>query len=807
MTGSADANLHDPPRGGGNAFPDDTFAALPLPETDSPDHGPRRICIATPDIVGPIRTGGIGSAYRNLAHVLSRGGHDITILYTLGKHSEDGPIQKWVAEYAKQGIKFVPCPDPEVGNKWAPMPCQRSYAVYDWLKRQESFRLVHFPEWSGHGYYSLLAHKLGIAFDETMFCVGTHSPTFWNMSGNGQLVKGTLPLLRDFMERKSVEWADFVVSPSQYMLRWMKSQGWTLPDRCYVHPNAPEAAALEKEPKKEVSNGNLAIPNEIVFFGRLDPRKGVHLFCDAVTRLASRTERQLAITFLGKAVTGPFNSHEFIKNSAKKWPFEYRIITNYNSKEACEYLSEPGRVAVMPSLIDNSPQGVQECAGRGIPFLVSNTGGIPDLILEADHETALFNLNPEHIAEKFDKAISEGITPSRSATDIYETRDVWVKWHSTFPQPGRRSSAKESGNMSRDGKSPHVSVCLIHHNRSWGLEQALDSLKKQTYSNFEVIVVDDGSTDAKALAFLDALESEDSDFSSRGWRLIRQKNLYVGAARNNASRSANGEYLLFMDDDNYAKPHEIEKFVEIMERNDADILTCFADYFRGEDPPDESSKPERRIMFLGPVTEAGPFLNLFGDTNCLIRASVFRDFGGFSEDFGVGLDDQEFFARMALKGARFYVVPEPLYWYRESAVRLRDKHYKGHANIWRVIRPYQDIVPRSLRNILPLAQGLFHIPKAAVQLPTSVKSEPKLKLEIDDITRTLLVYSVKEYQNNNSRLVEGDLSFPLKVAYGIFKFQLRIFLIFARIQVAIFRGIYKPFKWLVGLFKSGRATR
>ena len=68
------------------------------------------ICIVTCDIVGPIRNGGIGTAYYNLAHALARAGHKVTVLYALGQFCENETIDHWQAEYAKHRIEFVPLP-------------------------------------------------------------------------------------------------------------------------------------------------------------------------------------------------------------------------------------------------------------------------------------------------------------------------------------------------------------------------------------------------------------------------------------------------------------------------------------------------------------------------------------------------------------------------------------------------------------------------------------------------------------------------------------------------------------------------
>ena len=113
------------------------------------------------------------------------------------------------------------------------------------------------------------------------------------------------------------------------------------------------------------------------------------------------------------------------------------------------------------------------------------------------------------------------------------------------------------------GDLPLVSVVLTHHGRPRMLRSALRSLKSQSYPKFEVIVVDDGSAGAE---IIDELKSIEREISPLGWRLIRQDNRYLGAARNRGAKEAKGKYLIFMDDDNVAKPEEIETLVRAAER-------------------------------------------------------------------------------------------------------------------------------------------------------------------------------------------------------------------------------------------------
>src|SRR5690606_15275271 len=134
--------------------------------------------------------------------------------------------------------------------------------------------------------------------------------------------------------------------------------------------------------------------------------------------------------------------------------------------------------------------------------------------------------------------------------------------------------------------------------------------------NVEVIVVDDGSSSAEAEQCLAALAPE---FDRRGWRIVRQPNLYLGAARNTAARPARGKYLYFLDDDNLAKPGGIARLVDIAERTGADILTCFADVFRSTEPPAAGARPDVRLTFVGDCLSYGAIGNVFGDAHSLVR--------------------------------------------------------------------------------------------------------------------------------------------------------------------------------------------
>jgi GT2 family glycosyltransferase len=289
-------------------------------------------------------------------------------------------------------------------------------------------------------------------------------------------------------------------------------------------------------------------------------------------------------------------------------------------------------------------------------------------------------------------------------------------------------------------RTPMATVCLIHYNRPALLAQAIQSLRDQTYAPYEVVLVDSGSTTPESIRFLDSIEPE---FAARGWRVVRQENRWAGAAYNAAARPARGEYLLFMDDDNYAKPDELAAMVRAAERTAADVVVCCMDIFHGDEAPAAGLQPFRRHLFLGGCATGGVFRNCLSDTNAMVRRETFERLGGFTEVQGVGQDDWEFYAWAAVQGSRYAVVPEALYWYRGSGRRLSDN---AAANVEAVerrhLRPYIKSIEPTLADAIPLACGMkarLDSPahRAASALESVCRGRPRARRFLDWCARRL----------------------------------------------------------------------
>lgn len=125
--------------------------------------------------------------------------------------------------------------------------------------------------------------------------------------------------------------------------------------------------------------------------------------------------------------------------------------------------------------------------------------------------------------------------------------------------------------------SPIVSVIIPCYNAEKNIIQCIDSVCSQTLQQIEIICVDDGSTDA-TLELLQTYQEKDARI-----RVIRQKNAGAGAARNTGLDIASGEYLSFLDADDFFEPDMLEKAVAVAETWQTDYVVFRADrYYSAE---------------------------------------------------------------------------------------------------------------------------------------------------------------------------------------------------------------------------------
>lgn len=190
---------------------------------------------------------------------------------------------------------------------------------------------------------------------------------------------------------------------------------------------------------------------------------------------------------------------------------------------------------------------------------------------------------------------------------------------------------------------PAVSIIIPVYNGSAYLAETIESALAQRYSNKEILVVDDGSTDASAEIA--------RSFGGR-LRLVSQANSGVGAARNHGVRESRGRYLNFLDADDLLAPGFVEKLVETAEASAAGaVYSDWRPFRRGREGRFEAAAPVSREL-AAYEDAASAFLSDFWAPPAawLYSRDVFEAAGGFGPL--VNLADVKFHIDAALAGAR-----------------------------------------------------------------------------------------------------------------------------------------------------------
>ena len=451
---------------------------------------PRSFCFVSPSLAGPTVGEGIGTCVRHAARILaSEYGCDVSLLLTRYRADvQAGTAGEWVEHYGRAGIMLFFLDDcPQVGGTGDAM-LLTSLAV-DRFLLDHRFDIVHFQDRHGNGFVPIQRKRLGDAHGDVTFTVTTHSPTEWLLHGNKVFAPGDSRIPKaNWYERYSCAHADYLLSPSQYMLNWHAANGCPRASEGLVLPRliADDALPDRADPVSDEWDFR-----HLVFFGKLEARKGLELFDRAVRAVLSENgDAFRKISFIGKAGAvddGRPAPDAVIDALAKDFPgLEVVRHEQCATEQALALIRRERGVPVMPSLQDNAPMAVLECLESGFPFLASAVGGIPEYVdpawLVAPDWRALarklaclaqvFSVPPAHPYDRAKAVRALGALASVAPKTV-------------TPSP----------------RAPKVSVCVPFYNYGRFLPRLLAAFDRQDYENFELILVNDGSSETSTQIF------------------------------------------------------------------------------------------------------------------------------------------------------------------------------------------------------------------------------------------------------------------------------------------------------------------
>jgi len=262
-------------------------------------------------------------------------------------------------------------------------------------------------------------------------------------------------------------------------------------------------------------------------------------------------------------------------------------------------------------------------------------------------------------------------------------------------------------------KDPLVSIIIVNYNGKFYVERCIKAVFNNNYSNFEVIVVDNGSNDG-SVNFLKEIEKEKNDFKA----ILLDKNYGPAYARNRGVEKAKGKYIAFLDNDTVPDENWLIPLVEVMEK-DENIGACQCKLLFLNDP--------KKIDYIGDYLSQFGFLvqpvhggeideEQFNrrveilsakSAGMFIRKEVFRNIGGFDEDYFIYLEETDLGWRTWLAGYRVILVPESKVYHEfgttiEIAPQLQTYNSKFHGSKNYVTTLIKNLELANLMKILPL---------------------------------------------------------------------------------------------------------
>ena len=648
------------------------------------------VCMVTPDAVGPIKNGGIGTACYNYAISLAKAGIKTTLLFT--GPMELNNLRSIQDKYSRYGIYF------DMLSRLYDIPTTihglsshliTSIKVCEFLS-QNAFSHIIFQDWFANGFWAIREKRLGRKFNNTHISLICHSPTQWQDEGMHYFPVDVWnnSLLR-WAEKETIKNVDTVICPSKHMSKWLSEHNYEINGECKILPYTYNFGSEVKQKHVDNKMVNLA------FFGRLEKRKGIDIFINAIKKLDSDSIKKIGkISFLGKhAYADGISSITLLDDFKRLVDIDIDIINNFSESEAIKYLIDNNSIAVIPSTLDNLPLVVIESISFGIPLIASNVGGIPEML----SDDQLFECNENSLAEKITKVINNEINFGNYKYSKKDAENNWVNFCAEVNcKNTKKTRVIKSVNIYKNNISPGISVCIPYFNHGKYLQKLINHLNQQTMLPNEIIIVNDGSSDEFSI---EAIRNIDNFKSIVKIKVLNTINSGPGPARNHAVKNSNYNYIVFLDADNLPKNDFIKSLYNCIEYSNYDVIYASFDHFDSGDNEDDKDIIKEKYVPLANYLEGSILDNRLGDSCMIIKKSVYQQLGGFDEDRSMH-EDWHFGIKLLLKGYNASSLYESLMLYRKSdksrSTEINKKRYMHYSKILQLFFDAPDDVKNSL---------------------------------------------------------------------------------------------------------------
>ncbi|HEX2837879.1 MAG TPA: glycosyltransferase [Phycisphaerales bacterium] len=630
-----------------------------------------RICLASREFA-PFQGWGAGTYASLMAQALAAQGHEVHVLF-----ADAADIEK--AQALRRGVTFHAV---DMADEWVRLPAfsaepQRySYAAYRALLRlheRHRFDCIEFPDFLGEAYFTLRGRRTLGQFEGAVITVRLHMTVRHIRTLNHDdwidLERATV----EHMEAWSLRHADALIAPcpqmGDHIKGFLSSEGGVMPPvRVIENPFTSEQLRELGAPAQSAATPPTA--PTVVYAGRLERRKGVQTLVDAAIRLLGEPETAHTVfRFVGEdTLTGPLGT------SMRAW-MEQRIRGSGLSPESQSRVRFEPRVpraalagvyadatcACFPSLWENFPYACAEAMALGVPVVGSSSGGMAHMMEHGRSGLLCDGADPASLADALRTMLADAALRERCAAEaparvahLCDPARIATQTESLVRELSQRCA--DLRRIQRPlpsrvrGDEPEVSIIIPVFNLHQHLPDTLASIRAQSLTHWEAIIIDDGSTDPATAAALDELSGANTDPRVR---VIRARHGGLSHARNVGLHAARGRFIFPVDADDMLAPNLLEQCLRVHRSHEnIGFVTAFLRHFR-----ESADRPVAGWIPFGGDHDWMGVMNAASNAAAMMPRSLLLDIGGYDEELPA-YEDWDLFASILERGYRGEVIPE-----------------------------------------------------------------------------------------------------------------------------------------------------
>ena len=533
--------------------------------------------------------GGIGMYVDTISQLLAQAGHSVTVLTSDQTDRVEKPeLNRTIVRFRRRGGM-------ETEKLGYFVTLYKDYLTHTLrlIEQNGPFDVIEMTDFNAIGYYVIQAKYLGEpGLQNTKMVVHCHTPSFEinRIDRNADMRFPNYWIGQ--MEKFCLRAADALLTQSEFL------RGKLLP-----YTNGKDISVIPLPYRFPETRLAYQCGDYLLYTGRLEYRKGIWNLLSQMEKLWEEGER-MKLVLLGSDVfykpKGKMMG-DMIRERYARWIAE-GLLSLKNKVPLAEMndLIAGSRAVIIPSLYENYPYTNVIAMSNGVPVIVSKQGGQSEAVLEDGRNGFIFDWDKKDDCYRVvKKALSCSSEEMRQIGEngyqriwkcccrennlpvrirFYEEvirqqkpRDVYP-----FAQQVQKDTLPENATQA-ECIPGMISIVIPFYNMAKTVEETVQSILKSDYTNREIILFDDGSTQKESIE-----KAEEMAFKYSEVRLVRVKNGGLASVRNAGSALAKGEFLCFVDSDDTVSPDYFSKCIKLLNRyQNVSFVYSWMQYFEG----------------------------------------------------------------------------------------------------------------------------------------------------------------------------------------------------------------------------------